>query len=364
MAEVERWRQEHGLWRRRLTSSPSLTPSSATSTRTRPGSNCTPIGVEFGFNCVEWCCEFVSVVYARAGVPLFHTASVADSIAQAQAGNNGMLWLPASATIQAADIANFDFGGHGNPADFHDSIVRDPMTQANFQTDGGNESNQVPPARRRPDLRDRLHPSGLTGGGGGGGATGPGPGHRLLRAHGGPADRLLCRLLRVPVHRPGHGVAEQAEAARGRAVRAPSRTPRSRATGSPRAARPRSRTSRRPSPSRSRAPSRARSSRASPMAPPGGACGRSRRATPSPATPPSARTTNCSTRSGTDGGRAQVPRRRQQLPPVDHLHEWRVPPVHVQDGVPPAQVGDPGQFIPIGSAPSGTHNTSMPGSTA
>jgi hypothetical protein len=30
---------------------------------------------------------------------------------------------------------------------------------------------------------------------------------------------------------------------------------------------------------------------------------------------------------------------------------------------PPAQVSDPGQYVPIGSAPAGTHNTSQPGKT-
>lgn len=121
-----------------------------------PRSNQTPIGVEFGWNGVPWCCETCSVAQARVGLHCFHTASVYDAIQRAKRGENGMQWVPRDGVIRRGDMATFDWAGHGNPNDFHISSVVDPGTQAKFQTIGGNENDAV-----TKQWRDRTYIQGF-----------------------------------------------------------------------------------------------------------------------------------------------------------------------------------------------------------
>lgn len=126
-----------------------------------PRSNDTPIGAEFGWNGVAWCCETQSVAQDRVGLHCFHTASVAEAINEAKQGLRGMVYLRPDARIARGDLSCFDFGpaygeAKGNPANFHISAVRDPGTQAKFQTDGGNESDAM-----RTQWRDRTYVQGF-----------------------------------------------------------------------------------------------------------------------------------------------------------------------------------------------------------
>lgn len=111
-------------------------------------SNRTPIGVEFGWNGVAWCCETMSVTQERVGLHCFHTASVDEAKHEAIQGLRGMVWLRPDAVIARADLAVFDFGPaigqpKGKASNFHISCVVDPGTQAKFQTIGGNENDAI-----------------------------------------------------------------------------------------------------------------------------------------------------------------------------------------------------------------------------
>jgi len=121
-------------------------------TESPPHSNMTPIGAEFGWNGVPWCCESCSVVLKRAfGRVILWTASVAQAVSDAGAGKNGMRLLNRDATITAGDLVTYDWTGRGDPSEFHIEMVRDPGTQARFQTDGGNAGDAC-----RQQWRDRI----------------------------------------------------------------------------------------------------------------------------------------------------------------------------------------------------------------
>jgi hypothetical protein len=119
-----------------------------------PGSNHTPIGVEYGWDGVAWCAETQSLATLHAfGDWILHTAGVADAIARAKNRENGMEFLDAQADVQVGDLACFDFGKpRGNPAHFHISGIVNPGTQAKFETIGGNEGDAV-----RRQWRDRTY---------------------------------------------------------------------------------------------------------------------------------------------------------------------------------------------------------------
>lgn len=103
------------------------------------GSNKTPIGEEFGWNGVAWCCETMSVAQTRIGLHCFHHAAVVDAVSDAERGVNGLEWIPANGLIREGDMSCFRWadGSH------HISYVRDPGTQVKFQTDGGNEHDRM-----------------------------------------------------------------------------------------------------------------------------------------------------------------------------------------------------------------------------
>lgn len=118
------------------------------------GSNHTPIGVEFGWDRVAWCCETQSLATLHAfGKWVLRTAGVADAIARAKNGENGMQFIDANGEIQVGDLACFDFGTpRGRPEHFHISGIVNPGTQAKFETIGGNEGDAV-----RRQWRDRKY---------------------------------------------------------------------------------------------------------------------------------------------------------------------------------------------------------------
>lgn len=121
------------------------------------GSNHTPIGVEFGWDLVAWCCETQSLATLHTfGHRVLWTAGVADARARAQAGENDMQWLGKTSTVQVGDLPCFDFGGHGNPANFHISGIVNPATQDRFETIGGNEGDRV-----QRQWRDRRYVMGF-----------------------------------------------------------------------------------------------------------------------------------------------------------------------------------------------------------
>lgn len=99
-----------------------------------PGSNRTPIGVEYGWNGVAWCAEDVSVCCQRNGFPL-KTAAVIEIERHAKAGDWGMTW---SATPVRGSAVCFDWEGRGNPADMHVGIVTDVLDGGRFRTIEGN----------------------------------------------------------------------------------------------------------------------------------------------------------------------------------------------------------------------------------
>lgn len=103
------------------------------------GSNRTPIGEEFGWNGVAWCCESASVAQTRVGLHCFHEAAVVEAVAKAKRGDNGMVWLPANAVIREGDHPCFQWadGSH------HIAYCRDPGTQVKFQTNAGNEHDRM-----------------------------------------------------------------------------------------------------------------------------------------------------------------------------------------------------------------------------
>lgn len=123
-----------------------------------PGSNRTFIGDNFGWTGVPWCAETQSLAIAEVfGRRIFWSASVAEWIAAAKNGTNGLRWVDAGWQIEAGMLATFDFGSpRGNPAHFHISLVRDPGTQDKFQTDGGNEGDAM-----RQQWRDRTYVQGF-----------------------------------------------------------------------------------------------------------------------------------------------------------------------------------------------------------
>lgn len=122
-----------------------------------PHSNRTFIGERFGWNGVAWCAESCSVCLLDTfGRKILWTASVAQAIADAKAGKNGMERLGRDAIIRRGDLVTYDFGQRGNWANFHIAMVRDPGTQVKFQTVGGNENDAV-----RQQWRDRTYVTGF-----------------------------------------------------------------------------------------------------------------------------------------------------------------------------------------------------------
>lgn len=122
-------------------------------TESPPHSNRTPIGVEFGWNGVAWCAETISVTWNRAfGKKILWTASVAQAIADAHAGKNGMKLLPRNAVIREGMAVTYDWTGHGDSNNFHIAMVVNPGDQTRFETIGGNENDSV-----RQQWRDRTY---------------------------------------------------------------------------------------------------------------------------------------------------------------------------------------------------------------
>lgn len=122
-------------------------------------SNHTPIGAEFGWNGVPWCAEGCSVAHKHVEAPPFWTASVAQAIADAKAGKNGLTWLGPDQPTQPGDHWTFDWDrltAPGNPNNFHISTVEDPATQANVLTIGCNEEDSV-----KRTWRDRTYLQGI-----------------------------------------------------------------------------------------------------------------------------------------------------------------------------------------------------------
>lgn len=63
-----------------------------------------------------------------------------------------MVWHDRDAEVKVCFLPCFDFGGRGNPADFHISCIVNPGTQDKFETIGGNEGDAV-----RRQWRDRRY---------------------------------------------------------------------------------------------------------------------------------------------------------------------------------------------------------------
>lgn len=119
------------------------------------GSNHTRLGVEFGFDRVAWCAIAQTLAIGQAfGRELFRSAAVVQWIDAARAGVGGMELLDdvANTWIEPGMLVTYDFGGRGNPADFHIAFVRDGGSQAKFQTDAGNEGDAM-----RQGWRDRKY---------------------------------------------------------------------------------------------------------------------------------------------------------------------------------------------------------------
>lgn len=108
-------------------------------TENPPGSNRTPIGVEFGWNGVPWCAETVSVACARNGFPL-HTAAVIEIERLARQGWHGMWW--SDRPVYASAVC-YDFGRRGNPANMHTGLVYDVLAAGQFRTIEGNYRDRV-----------------------------------------------------------------------------------------------------------------------------------------------------------------------------------------------------------------------------
>lgn len=117
------------------------------------GSNRTPVGARFGWNGVAWCCEEQSVVLLDTfGRKILWTAGVADAIERARRGENGLQLLGPTAVVQVGDLPTYDFGGRGDPANFHIEGVINPGTQTKFETVGGNVGDAC-----RRQWRDRRY---------------------------------------------------------------------------------------------------------------------------------------------------------------------------------------------------------------
>lgn len=126
-----------------------------------PASNRTRFGEEYGWNGVAWCSIYQSLATLHTfDSQVLWTASVADAMARAQQGENGMQWLPAHADIEEGFLVTYDFGPihgrRGQPADYHIEGIVNRGTQAKFQTIGGNVSNAV-----REQWRDRKYVTGF-----------------------------------------------------------------------------------------------------------------------------------------------------------------------------------------------------------
>jgi hypothetical protein len=115
-----------------------------------PGSNRTPIGVEYGMNGVAWCAETQSVVAARVGMSWLRTAWVQQIELWAKAGYHGMTWIPAPAVPEPGDLVVFDLKGHANPANFHvGAVVAAHLDGRGFDTIEGNWGDAVVYLSRR-----------------------------------------------------------------------------------------------------------------------------------------------------------------------------------------------------------------------
>lgn len=122
-----------------------------------PHSNRTPIGAEYGWNGVAWCCETWSVMLRRIGLNSDWQAAVSQAMADAKAGKNGLIWVPRNGVIREGDAVLFDWKGAGNSNDMHIAAwVRDPGTQAKFLTIAGNENDAV-----MEQWRDRTYVMGF-----------------------------------------------------------------------------------------------------------------------------------------------------------------------------------------------------------
>lgn len=108
------------------------------------GSNRTPLGVEFGWNGVAWCCITASLALQHAlGRRVLWTAGVADAWARAQRGENGLVALDPNKDLRVGDLPCFDIHGHMRPADMHIGNCINPGTQEWFEDIEGNWGNMV-----------------------------------------------------------------------------------------------------------------------------------------------------------------------------------------------------------------------------
>lgn len=108
-------------------------------TENPPGSNKTPIGIEYGWNGVPWCAMTVSVACKRNGFPL-HEAAVINIEKRAKSGAYGMGW---SSIPIVGSVPCFDFGGRGNPSEMHTGLVYEVIDSNRFRDVEGNYQNRV-----------------------------------------------------------------------------------------------------------------------------------------------------------------------------------------------------------------------------
>jgi len=111
------------------------------------GSNRTRVGVEFGWNGVQWCAETVSVASRKAGWGrTFWSASTDVWEANARRGVNGARWVSASATPRPGDCCIWDYARDGTAN--HISVVEVVRTDGKLVTIGGNENHRCQRAVR------------------------------------------------------------------------------------------------------------------------------------------------------------------------------------------------------------------------
>lgn len=121
-------------------------------TESPPGSNCTAVGVAFGWSCVPWCAQTISVACKRAGITNWWSASTDQMEAWARSGRVGSRWLAAGSSARPGDICVWDWKKDGTAN--HVSMVESVYSDGRLVTIGGNESNRVQRAvRSRSGLR-------------------------------------------------------------------------------------------------------------------------------------------------------------------------------------------------------------------
>jgi hypothetical protein len=101
-----------------------------------PGSNCTIFGP-----CVEWCAEFASWVWMKAGVPLKDTTAefaYSGSLYSWAKEHRGA--LPATATPSPGDLVFFGTGP-GQGESIHVAIVQSVLKDGRITTINGNDEH-------------------------------------------------------------------------------------------------------------------------------------------------------------------------------------------------------------------------------